>query len=142
MPLLTRWVIRTALLYLVAGVITGALYWANTFWQIWPPLRAFNPIYIHLLVVGWVTQLIYGVMYWMFPIISKRNMRGSVYPAWGTYVFLNIGLLLRAIGEPWRAIEPNEVNQALLVLSSVCQVVAGVLLVITVWPRVRERAGR
>lgn len=142
MPLLTRWAIRTALVYLVAGVLAGALYWAHTYWSIWPPLRAFNPIYIHLLVVGWITQLIYGVMYWMFPIISKRNMRGSPYLAWGTYLFLNAGLLLRVVGEPWRALEPTPTNQALLVLSSVFQVVAGALLVLTVWPRVRERAGR
>ncbi|MCB9452251.1 MAG: hypothetical protein H6672_12485 [Anaerolineaceae bacterium] len=142
MPLLTRWVIRTALLYLIAGVLTGALYWANTLWQLWPPLRAFNPVYIHLLVVGWITQLIFGVMYWMFPIISKTNMRGSPYLAWGTYVLLNMGLLLRAVGEPWRTLDPTPINQALLVLSALIQVAAGILLILTVWPRVRERAGR
>lgn len=142
MPPLTRWVIRTALLYLVAGVVSGALYWSNTIWQFWPPLRAANPIYIHLIVVGWATQLIYGVMYWMFPIISKRNMRGSSRLAWSVYIFLNLGLLLRVVGEPWRALEPNLVNQVLLVASALLQVVAGVLLVLVCWPRVRERAGR
>jgi len=25
------------------------------------------PVYIHLLVFGWLTQLIFGVIYWMFP---------------------------------------------------------------------------
>src|SRR6185369_8011790 len=97
MPLLTRWAIRAAMIYLVAGLAAGTLYFANTVWNFWPPLGALSPVYIHLLVVGWLTQLIYGVMYWMFPIISKENMRGNPRLAWTALALLNIGLILRAI---------------------------------------------
>jgi hypothetical protein len=142
MPLLTRVALRAALAYLVAGVAAGALYWLNATWPFWPFANAFNPVYIHLLVVGWITQLIYGVMYWMFPIISRANMRGNPRPAWATLVVLNIGLLLRVICEPWRALSPNDINQAGLVLSAVLQVAAGLLIIWVIWPRVREKAGR
>ncbi len=141
MPPLTRWTIRTALAYLVAGLIAGALYWANTQWSWWPPLAALNPIYIHMLVVGWLTQLVFGVIYWMFPIISKANMRGDPRLAWSVFILLNAGLLLRVICEPWRTMDVNELNSIGLVLSAVLQVVAGYLFVLVCWPRVRERAG-
>lgn len=141
MPPLTRWTIRAALMYLVAGLIAGALYWANTQWSLWQPLTALNPIYIHMLVVGWLTQLVFGVIYWMFPIISKANMRGDPRLAWSVFILLNAGLLLRVICEPWRTMDANELNGIGLVLSAVLQVMAGYLFVLVCWPRVRERAG-
>ena len=142
MPRLTRWAVRAALVYLVVGLVAGALYWANGQWSFWPLLDALNPIYIHLLVVGWATQLIFGVIYWMFPIISKSNMRGDTRLAWAVFVLLNVGLILRAIFEPWRTLEVNDLNGLGLVLSALLQVIAGYLFVIVCWPRVREKAGR
>ncbi len=142
MPTLTRWTIRAALVYLLAGLLTGALYWANAQWAFWPPLAALNPIYIHLLVVGWATQLIYGVIYWMFPIIRKDNMRGDPRLAWSVPILLNVGLILRAIFEPWRTLEASDLNGVGLALAALLQVIAGYLFVIVCWPRVREKAGR
>jgi hypothetical protein len=142
MPLLTRWAIRAAMLYLLAGLLAGALYWLNNAWSFWKPLVALNPVYIHLLVVGWATQLIFGVIYWMFPILSRAELRGDPRPAWAAWAVLNVGLLLRAIAEPWRVLDPNPVNQAGLVLSAVFQVTAGYLIVLVCWPRVREKPGK
>jgi hypothetical protein len=141
MPILTRWTIRIALVYLVLGLFAGVLYWANTQWPFWDALAALSPTYLHMLVIGWVTQLIYGVMYWMFPIIRKDNMRGDVRLAWSMVVLLNVGLLLRVICEPWRALEANSVNGGCLFISAVLQTVAAYLFVLVCWPRVREKAG-
>lgn len=141
MPTVSRWAARAALIYLVAGVLAGALYWAHAQWSLWPPLAALNPIYIHLLVVGWATQLIFAVIYWMFPIISKENMRGDPRLAWAAFILLNGGLLLRAVFEPWRALESLALNGAGLVASALLQVLAACLLAAICWPRIRERAG-
>lgn len=129
------------MLYLVGGLLAGALYWANNQWALWPPLAALNPIYIHMLVVGWLTQLIFGVIYWMFPIISKENMRGDPRLAWAVVILLNTGLLLRVICEPWRAMESTSINGAGLVISAILQTIAGYLFVLVCWPRVRKKAG-
>lgn len=51
-------------------------------------------------MVGWVTQMIIGVAFWMFPKYTRERPRGSEALAWITYVLLNVGLLLRAIAEP------------------------------------------
>jgi hypothetical protein len=82
------------------------------------------------------------VIYWMFPIIGKDNMRGDPRLAWGVVIFLNAGLILRVICEPWRTLEPTNLNGLGLVLSALLQVIAGYLFVIVCWPRVREKAGR
>jgi hypothetical protein len=123
-------------------MLAGALYWANLTWSWWPPLSALNPVYIHVLVVGWATQLILGVIYWMFPIISRSQLRGDPRPAWAALIVLNLGLLLRVVAEPWRAIEPNDLNQAGLIASALLQPLAAVLMVWVCWPRVRERPGK
>jgi uncharacterized protein DUF2871 len=141
MPPLTRYAARAAMVYLILGLITGALYWANTMWSLWPPLAALNPIYIHLLVVGWLTQLIFAVIYWMFPIISKSNMRGDPRLANAAFILLNLGLLLRVIFEPWRTLDTTPINGYGLLASALIQTLAGYLIVVVCWPRIRERAG-
>jgi hypothetical protein len=141
MPTLTRWAIKIAMLYLIAGLAGGALYWANVQWNFVPMLAAINPTYLHMLVIGWLTQLIFGVIYWMFPIISKENMRGNPKPAWGVLILLNSGLILRIICEPWRALNANDLNGIGLVLSAILQVCAAYLFIVVCWPRIRERAG-
>lgn len=141
MPTLTRWAIRLAMGWLRTGFIAGALYWMNAQWDFAPILIALNPTYLHMLVVGWLTQLIFGVIYWMFPVISKTNMRGDPRRAWVVLISLNSGLLMRVLCEPWRTVSTNELNGIGLVVSALLQVSAGYLLILTCWPRVRARAG-
>ena len=95
------------------------------------------PTYVHLLVVGWLTQLIFGVAYWMFPRYSAERPRGSERLSWITFALLNLGLLLRAIAEPWHALAGR--GAGLLVGSAVLQVLAGWTFVWNTWPRIRER---
>jgi hypothetical protein len=142
MPPLTRWTIRIAMIYLLTGMVAGALYWINVQWAIWKPLAYLSPTYLHMLVVGWLTQLVFGVIYWMFPIISKDNMRGDPRLAWAVVVLLNAGLFLRVIFEPLRTASPDDLNGAALVVSAILQVIAGYLFIVVCWPRVREKAGK
>ena len=141
MPRLSQLAIKAALVYLVAGAAGGVLYWSNVVWGYWPLLNAISPTYIHLIVVGWLTQLIFGVLYWMFPVISKANPRGDERLAWAAFILLNVGLLLRMVFEPWRAVNPLPVTSVALLASAVCQVAAAVCFVWVSWGRVRERGG-
>lgn len=88
MPLLARTFIKTALMYLALALALGiALAQGIT--------NALFPVYIHLLVFGWLTQLIFGVVYWMFPKYSAQLPRGYEWLGWITYGTLNIGLFTR-----------------------------------------------
>jgi cbb3-type cytochrome oxidase subunit 1 len=142
MPPLTRWFLKTALLYLVAALLAGALISARNVWLLPPLVTAFTPVYFHLFMVGWVTQLIFGVVFWMFPKYSKEKPRGSETLGWATYLLLNGGLLLRVAAEPLNALQPGVVWGWLLVVSAGLQWLAGLSFVANTWGRVQGVAGR
>jgi len=137
MPPLARWYLKSALLYLLAGFDLQALLAAAPLAGLSPRLGALWPTYIHLIAVGWTTQLIFGVAFWMFPRFSKESPRGSHLLGWFTYLTLNAGLLLRVVGEPWRAWHPGPFAEITLTVSAVLQVLAGRGFVLNVWKRVR-----
>jgi hypothetical protein len=71
-----------------------------------PAVVALGPVYVHVFMVGWVAQFIFGIVYWMFPRYSKEKPRGSETLGWATYGLLNSGLALRTLGEPLHALQP------------------------------------
>lgn len=98
---------------------------------------ALSPTLFHLLVAGWLTQLIFGVAHWMFPRHTAETPRGSerlMWLAWGT---LNTGLLLRVLGEP-RALLGGDAGLA-LPLSALLQFVAALAFIANLWRRVKVR---
>jgi len=139
MPTLARWFIKSALIYFVLSLIVGVLIQARPAISLPPEIISLRPTYFHLLTVGWITQLIIGVGYWMFPKYSKEKPRGSDRLAWATFILINLGLILRAISEPMVAIQSKPDLGWLLALSAVFQVIAGWLFVINTWPRIKER---
>jgi hypothetical protein len=100
MPIVTRWFIKTSLMYLIAALVLGVAETAQAPLGLPAGLAVTGSVYVHLLVVGWITQMIFGVAYWMFPKYSKETPRGSDRLATASYVCLNAGLLLRVLGEP------------------------------------------
>jgi hypothetical protein len=130
LPPLARWYIKLAMMYLIAGLLVGAI----------PPLlAAAGPAYVHMLVVGWVTQMIFGVAYWMFPKQSRELPRGDNAVAIATFVLLNVGLALRVIIEPLRAWHPHVVPGWPLLVAAIAQAAAGIGFAISAWPRVKIR---
>ena len=138
MPTLTRWFVKTSFLYLALALITGLLLALQPVFNL-SGVGSFFPIYIHLLVFGWLTQLVFGVVYWMFPKYSPANPRGSETLGWWTYGLLNVGLILRAVAEPVHAVAPNPVTGWILVLSALLQFLCGCAFVLNSWKRVRVR---
>lgn len=138
MPPLTRWLVKTSFLYL-ALALTLSLFLAVQPLLDLTPLSSLFPIYIHLLVFGWLTQLIFGVIFWMFPIYSKAKPRRSDTLGWWTYILLNAGLLLRGLVEPFNSTQPNPFTGWVLVLSAILQFFSGLAFVVNTWGRVKER---
>ena len=90
-------------------------------------------------MVGWVTQIIIGVAYWMFPKFTKETPRGSEALAWITYALMNSGLLLRTVAEPANAVQTWVGWGWLVALSALLQWLGGCAFVVNTWPRVKER---
>lgn len=136
MPTLTRWYVRAGMAYLIAALVLGIALQLPAAGKI-RVLAVLWPTYIHVLVVGWLTQLIFGVAFWMFPKHSQARPRGSERLGWAGFALLNGGLLLRVIAEPWRAL--GGPAGALLVVSAGAQLLAGWAFVVNTWPRTRAR---
>jgi hypothetical protein len=139
MPSLTRFYIKSALFYLALALLLAVVLALPDSVPV-PDFVAFmTPAFFHLFLVGWVTQMIFGVIYWMFPIITRAQPRGNERLGWITYLLLNAGLLLRVVGEPLMSMQPGAAASWLLVLSALLQWLAVVLFVVLTWPRVKER---
>ncbi len=141
MPRITRIFVKTALAYFVAAMVLGLLLalrpllpenWGSVWGGYWP-------VYWHLFMLGWVTQLIMGIAYWMFPRFSREKPRGSDRLAWITYALLNAGLLLRAIAEPQLGHNPAMLWGVLVAVAALLQWGGGMAFVANSWPRVKEK---
>ncbi len=129
MPRLTRWFVRAGLVYLVGALVL----WTVVALRPGEVPAGLRPTILHFFMVGWITQLIFGVAFWMFPRASARRVRGDERLGWAALLLLNLGLLLRAIAEP------AGVTGLLLPLSALLQWAAGAAWVALIWPRVRGR---
>lgn len=136
MPPLTRWMIKTSLVYLVLALFAGLLVALRVplGWK-WVPV-GLTPAYFHLFMVGWISLLIFGVVIWMFPKFSQARPRGNERVGWAVYWLINAGLILRVLGESFG---PGGEWGWILVLSALLQWFGAAAFVWNTWPRVKEK---
>lgn len=141
MPKLTRITIRTAMLWLIVALLLGGLSaLQGRLPAPWSQL-ALQALFYHCLMVGWVTQLIWGVAAWMFPPQSRERPRGDERLSWLAYGLFNGGLALRAGSEPLQLLAGRWVGWA-MAAAALLQTLALWLIVATLWPRVKGKAAR
>lgn len=140
MPPLTRWMLKTSLLYLLAALVVGVLQSSAQLPGVsgsLPWLRSLEPVRVHLFVVGWISLLIFGVVFWMFPKYSREKPRGHEALGWAAYGLLNLGLLLRVAFEG--AAQPGTLSGWMLVVSALAQWLGGLSFFVLAWTRVKEK---
>lgn len=140
MPQLTRSFIKISFIYLVAALLLGLLLALRQFVSLPAFLTAAGPVYFHLFLVGWLTQLIFGTIHWLFPAANPPRPQAEKWLGWTALVLLNAGLLLRVVAEPPATLRPGTIWGWLLVISAICQWLGGIVYVVAVWPRSRKRA--
>ncbi len=139
MPTLSRWFIKIGMLYLVIGLMMGAALLAQPVMGWSASLHVLRPVYLHFLFIGWVTQVIMGVGYWMFPKYSKEKPRGKEWVGWMVLISLNVGMVLRAIGEPAVVLAPQAGLGWTLAVASLLLLAAGWGFIFNTWGRIKER---
>lgn len=135
MPTLTRWFLKSALVYLILALCVGLL----LAWPVELSISGLFPVYIHTLAFGWLTQLIFGVALWMFPKYSNAQPRGYEKLGWAAFILLNAGLLLRVVVEPLHSMTPTHLTGLILVIAAVLQWLAGFSFVMNTWARIKEK---
>jgi hypothetical protein len=126
-PRVSVWLVRTALVYLVAGAALGGLLLAVPgsggpgWWR----------AHAELMLFGWVLQLAIGVAYWILPKHAAGAARGPELIAAGIYPALNGGICLSVAA--WLALLPP----FLLAAGRVLEFSAVAAFAAAAWPRVK-----
>jgi hypothetical protein len=140
MPPIGRTFVKAAFLCFLAAVLLGALMTLDRWLSFSHWLKVVYLSQLHLLLVGWITQLSIGVAYWIFPRFRKEQdprSRGSDTIAWGVLICLNVGLLLRFLFEPFYLMGPRSWLAALVALSGVLQALSALGFGWLIWGRIR-----
>ena len=151
MPLTSRITVKASITYLALGAVLGAVLLLNRWLPLGPAIEALRASHVQFLVVGWLTQFIVGVAWWLFPPLAiglrtgaslpvrrGQSQRGSEGLFWMALACLNAGILLRALFEPLQQWTKLDLFGTLADLSGIVLLVAAVLFVINLWGRVRE----
>jgi hypothetical protein len=151
MPDTAQAFVKASVVYLCLGAILGALMLISR----WIPLGQVAGLvrvsHVEMLVVGWLTQLILGVAWWLFPPLKiglrgdaplpvrrGQAQRGSEPLFWATFVCLNAGVLLRAVFDPLYSLTRIGPFSVLAGVSGLFLFAAAVAFVANMWGRVRE----
>ncbi|HET7790581.1 MAG TPA: hypothetical protein VFK78_07260 [Gemmatimonadales bacterium] len=133
MPRASVWLIRLALLHLLAGFTLGALLLVAKGTGVPAGAMALLPVHIEFLLIGWMAQLAIGVAHWIFPRFGAGGtFRGPRREgaAWIALVALNLGVWAAAAGglerTPW-----------LLVAGRAAEVAAAASFALGTWARAR-----
>lgn len=137
MPKVARTFIKTGFVFFMVALAFGVVLEIESL-----SLPSLMPLFWHALMVGWITQIIFGVSLWMFPGRTREEGFKAQIWAWLTYIFLNTGLVLRFIAEPMLLYSALTIWNILVVGSAVLQVTSGLTYVIEMWPRVQSKKQR
>jgi heme/copper-type cytochrome/quinol oxidase subunit 1 len=137
---LVRLYIKTSFVFLIAGLVLGGYIAVevNLLGRAvpWPLITA----HVHLLLVGFLLTLVFGVATWMFPRPVREDVRYRPWLAWLVYWLLAASTVVRALGELGAAIAGAR-GSLLAALGGLGQLVAAAAFVVNMWTRVRMPGG-
>ncbi|MHA2609504.1 MAG: hypothetical protein V2G48_02775 [bacterium JZ-2024 1] len=130
-----RWMLKTALFYLIVGVLLGLLIFLSPYYETLSWASAWKSTHVHLILVGTVIQTIMGVALWMFP--RKKEPPHFTTEREGTilYVVLNAGVIVRSIGEPFHHL--SRAFFRLAMWGMVFQILAMIYFAFLIYGRIR-----
>jgi hypothetical protein len=153
MPATSRMFIKASVVYLSIGALLGTILLVNRWLPLGPQVPLLKPSHVVILLSGWLTQLILGVAWWLFPPLDiglqgnaparrGQDQRGSEPLFWATFVLLNTGILLQAVSSPLYGWTQFGFFNFLNGISGLFLLAAAVAFVVNMWHRVRELRGR
>lgn len=128
---LSMWTIRAALLYLGAGLFSGALMLTQKGVPFDPFLLRLLPMHIEFVLIGWTLQLAMGVAFWILPRFSREPRYGNQIFGWLAFALLNVGVLCVGFGQ-WLGAPP-----LISLVGRVAELSAVIFFTGHAWPRVK-----
>lgn len=131
MPFLSTLLVRSALLWLAAAGLMGALLLAGK--GVPMPAWVFRlfPLHAEAMLVGWMVQFAMGVGYWILPKYPRLPERGPAAPVWVAWLLLNGGVLLAGLG---RAVGGSD---SVVMAGRGAELLASLAFAAAAWPRIK-----
>jgi cbb3-type cytochrome oxidase subunit 1 len=131
MTRLSVWAVRTALFYLGAGLLLGALMLTQKGLPFDPAMLRLLPLHVEFVLLGWTLQLAMGIAFWILPRFSREPRYGNQTFGWLAFLLLNVGVLCAGLG-PWLGADPF-----VTLLGRLAEAGAVIFFLGHAWPRVR-----
>lgn len=93
MPTPSRWMIGCSFVYLLLGILLGALMLIHKACPLHPSIWMLLPLHIEITIFGWIIQLTLGTAYWMLPRFLQGPPRGDSNLAYAMIASLNLGII-------------------------------------------------
>jgi hypothetical protein len=135
LPRPSVWLLRLALVYLVAGFGAGALALASGTGAYRAALVA---AHVELVLFGFAMQFTMGIAFSAFPRVS--GSRGRPGRIWVALLLLNGGVLISTSAFLIALSDPALAPPALFAAGSTCVMASAVVWCADMWPRVRSHA--
>jgi hypothetical protein len=137
---LIRLYVKTSFAFLLLGLVLGGYVTVEVNLRDraipWPLITA----HVHLLLVGFMLMLVFGVATWMFPRPARDDTRYRAGVAQLVYWLLTASTVVRVLGE-LAATAAGARGSTLAALGGLGQLAAAVVFVTNMWTRVRMPGG-
>jgi uncharacterized protein involved in response to NO len=131
-----RYFVKTSLLFFILGMLSGLyLYGAGIFG--WSVPYTLIQAHSHLLLMGGMVMMILGVAVWFFPRAPKNDPYYDPDRIRFSYWLLTLVTLLRFVAEILQGIFPRGIWDNIGFWSSALQILAVILIVYSIWGRIR-----
>lgn len=134
---LVRRFIKTAIAFLMAGLVLGGWMIARRELTQRPPSEYEVSAHTHTLFVGFTMMMILGVALWLFPRPDKTDTRYRPSLVTAAYWLITVGTAVRTIGELLHPALAAAIVRWLVVMCGLAQIAGFMVFFYTMWGRIR-----
>ncbi len=137
MHTIVRYYIRSSIFFLVCGLVLGFYFLLDTYWFHAGYPSLWVTAHVHVVLIGFVMMMIFGVAQWMFPRPPKEETRYSPVRALVIFYLLFFATALRfllEISSRWLALKFVDLG---IVVAGAGQILALILFFWNMWTRIR-----
>ncbi len=132
-----RYFIKTSLIFLIIGLLTGVYMSVSKYIFLLGVPQEMITAHTHLILVGTVMMMIMGVALWFFPKPEKDDKRYRPVLILFTYYLITVSTALRFIFQILAGIFFNQLLNYLVTITSTLQVTAFIIFFYSMWGRIR-----
>lgn len=133
-----RYFIKTAIVFLIVGLIVGLFMISSKYLFEYAYPYGLISAHTHIILVGFVMMMIMGVAIWFFPRAEKSDNKYKPNLILLLYGFITISTAVRFTAEVIFAYMNDQFSKILIVISSAGQVFSFILFFYSIWGRIRS----